>query len=135
MAAKNNLDGDGFEAVIAPNSDSIKAIARAARALVIELLPAVHEVVWRQQRNVGYGTGPKKQTEHFCWISPASKHVTFGFNYGAELSDPKGLLDGTGKLFRHVKLASIDDVKQPALRALVKAATKHRVPAAAAAGR
>lgn len=131
MPAKNHLDGDGFEAVIAPNSDAIKAIARAARALVIATLPGVHEVVWRQQRNVGYGTGPKKQTEHFCWISPASKHVTFGFNYGAELADPKGLLEGSGKLFRHVKLASLEDVKQAALRALVKAAVKHRVPPAA----
>jgi hypothetical protein len=126
----NHLDEDGFEHVIAPCDESVAAIARSARKLVIDVLPVVHEIVWRQQRNIGYGTGPKKQSEHFCWLSPASKHVSLGFNYGAELPDPKGLLDGTGKLFRHVKLMSLDDVEQPALRALVRAATKHRVPPA-----
>jgi hypothetical protein len=127
-AKPNHLDEVGFEHVIGPCSDDIAAVARAARKLVIDVLPAVHEIVWRQQRNIGYGTGPKKQSEHFCWISPASKHVSIGFNYGAELPDPKALLEGTGKLFRHVKLMSLDDVNQPALRTLVRAATKHRVP-------
>jgi hypothetical protein len=43
-------------------------------------------------------------TELFCWIMPASKHVNSEFNYGAELPDPHNLLEGTGKLFRYVKL-------------------------------
>jgi hypothetical protein len=31
-------------------------------------------------------------------------HVNVGFFRGAELSDPNGLLQGTGKFMRHVKL-------------------------------
>jgi hypothetical protein len=107
---------------------AVVALAESARALVIDVLPDVFEVVWLQQGNAGYGTGPKKQTEHFCWISPAKAHVSLGFNYGAELPDPKGLLEGTGKLFRHVKLRTEADVRAPALRKLLQSATKHRVP-------
>ena len=123
---KNDLDASGFEEVIASREPAIQAIARAARRLVIDVLPAAHEIVWTRQRNVGYGVGPKKQTEHFCWISPASKHVTFGFNCGALLPDPEKLLDGTGKAFRHVKLTSLADVAAPPLRALVVAAVAQR---------
>ncbi len=121
-------DATGFRDVLTGYSPEVTAIALAARSLVLSLLPEVYEVVWPIQRNIGYGTGPKKQTEHFAWIAPASAHVTFGFNYGAELPDPARLLEGNGKKFRHVKLTSLADVDQPAVRALVKAAIKHRVP-------
>ena len=121
-------DATGFRAVLAGYSPEVTAIALAARSLVLSLLPEVYEVVWPIQRNIGYGTGPKKQTEHFCWIAPAAAHVTFGFNYGAELPDPSRLLEGTGKKFRHVKLATLGDVDRPAVRTLVKAAIRHRVP-------
>jgi len=123
-------DTKAFEAILASRSPAIAEIARKARSLVLDVLPEAYEVVWAQQKNAGYGTGPKKLTEHFCWISPASAHVTLGFNYGAELADPKSLLEGIGKKFRHVKLASLADVDRAAVRALLKAATKHRVPPA-----
>jgi hypothetical protein len=41
---------------------------------------------------------------------------------GAELPDPAGLLAGTGKRARHVKLRQMEDVEDPALRDLLDAA-------------
>jgi hypothetical protein len=87
-------DAKAFDAILAGRSPEIAAVARAARLLVLDVLPEAYEVVWAQQKNAGYGTGPKKQTEHFC------------------------------------KLESRGDVDRAALRALVRAATKHRVPTA-----
>ena len=121
-------DATGFRAVLAGYSSDVTAIALAARSLVLSVLPEVYEVVWPIQRNIGYGTGPKKQTEHFAWIAPATSHVSFGFNYGAELADPARLLEGNGKKFRHTKLWTLADVEQPALRVLLRAAINHRVP-------
>jgi hypothetical protein len=126
VAPVSHLNQAGFDEVIASCDPAIAAIARAARRLVIDVLPEVHEIVWLRQRNIGYGVGPKKQSEHFCWISPASKHVTFGFNCGVKLPDPKKLLEGTGDAFRHVKLASLAHLDRPGLRALVVAAVKQR---------
>jgi hypothetical protein len=40
------------------------------------------------------GVGPKKISEHFCYVAVHKDHVNFGFNCGAELSDPEGLLRG-----------------------------------------
>jgi hypothetical protein len=117
-----------FLRVLANFSPEIGSTAMRARTAIFDVLPEAFEVVWLQQKNTGYGTGPKKQTEHFAWISPASKHVTFGFNYGAELPDPTGLLEGTGLRFRHVKLRTMAEVERPAFQRLLKAAVGHRVP-------
>lgn len=118
-----------FEKAIDSFSDEIKELARQTRKLIYTILPEVVEVVWVQQRNTGFGTGVKKMTEHFCWIMPAKNHVTLGFNYGAELPDPKNLLEGTGKLFRHVKVRSEADLQNPHLHKLIKFATTYQVPA------
>jgi hypothetical protein len=43
---------------------------------------------------------------------------------GAALPDPEGLLEGTGKSVRHVKVRTVADVKRPALKKLVVEAAK-----------
>lgn len=126
IACMNNEQD--FELAIQSFSDEIKNIARATRQLIYTILPEVVEVVWIQQKNTGFGTGPKKKTEHFCWLMPATKHVNLGFNYGAELPDATNLLEGTGKLFRHIKIKSVNDLNNPNLIELVKFATTYRVP-------
>ncbi len=43
---------------------------------------------------------------------------------GATLPDPDGLLQGTGKRYRHVRLTTPADVEAPALRALLESAAR-----------
>ena len=117
-----------FEQAIQSFSDNIKEIARQTRKLIYKVLPEVVEIVWIRQKNAGFGTGPKKKTEHFCWLMPATNHVNLGFNYGAELPDPKNLLKGSGKLFRHHKIKSVEDLLNPDLITLLKYSTTYRVP-------
>jgi hypothetical protein len=121
-------DDGPFQAMVAGCPDPIQDLSRRARALIFEILPQTVEVVWPHQRTAGYGTGPKKMTEHFCWLAPFSKHLVFGFYYGSELPDPTELLEGTGRLMRHVKVRSMSDLEDPALRRLVEVAVIHRVP-------
>ena len=52
----------------------------------------------------------------------AHVHVNVGFFQGANLSDPAGLLQGTGKRMRHVKLRWGQPVNEAALNALILAA-------------
>lgn len=122
---KNNEE---FEKAIQGFSDNIKDIARQTRQLIFDILPNAVEVVWVQQKNIGFGTGLKKKTEHFCWLMPASNHVNLGFNYGAELPDPYNLLESTGKLFRHIKIKSIGQLSNKELVKLLRFSTTYRVP-------
>ena len=117
-----------FRAMLAESPDLVAQLAMQARALIFDVLPQTVEVVWPHQRIAGFGTGPKKMTEHFVWLAPHSKHVVLGFYYGSELPAPDGLLEGTGRLMRHVKIREASDLANPELRRLVAGATPHRVP-------
>lgn len=123
-------DDSVFAEMAAGSPQAVSALALASRSLIYEVLPEAVEVVWLRQRSAGYGTGPKKMTEQFCWLAPFTKHVVFGFYYGTELPDPEGLLEGTGNPMRHVKIRTSADLGNPALRSLVEAASTHRVPPA-----
>ena len=76
-----------------------------------------------------YGVGRKKKSEHFCYISAQKDDVNLGFYYGAELPDPEELLQGTGKLLRHVKVRDAKAIRSRDLRRSLKVATKHHMPA------
>jgi Domain of unknown function (DU1801) len=129
MAEGIVTSGDAeFRAMLSESPEPIARLALQARALIFEVLPQTVEVVWPHQRTSGYGTGSKKMTEHFIWLAPHSKHLVFGFYYGSELSAPEGLLEGTGRLMRHVKIRRDEDLANPELRRLVEVATTHRVP-------
>ncbi len=98
-----------FDDVIVSFSLEIQELAHRLRALILEIHPEVVEVLWLKQRIAGFGVGPKKMTEHYCYIAPQSKYVNLGFNHGTSLSDPEELLKGTGKALRHVKVYQIAD--------------------------
>lgn len=118
-----------FEDALAKAGPHARELACQLRALVAAVMPEVVEVPWPSMRMASYGVGPKKKSEHFCYISAQKDDVNLGFYYGAELPDPKGLLQGTGQLLRHVKIREAKAIRGRALRQLLKAASKHRMPA------
>ncbi|TJY59980.1 DUF1801 domain-containing protein [Sinimarinibacterium sp. CAU 1509] len=58
----------------------------------------------------------------FAYVAVFTSHVNVGFFQGAELPDPDGLLEGSGKFMRHVKLRPAAAVHDAALSALIRAA-------------
>ena len=58
----------------------------------------------------------------FAYVNAFKAHVNVGFFRGAELPDPTGLLEGTGKFMRHVKLRPAGDVDAAAIVKLIKTA-------------
>jgi len=58
----------------------------------------------------------------FGYVNSFKSHVNVGFFYGAVLEDPAGLLEGSGKRMRHVKLKPGSELNTAALRDLIDAA-------------
>ena len=58
----------------------------------------------------------------FAYVNSFKSHVNVGFFYGALLEDPAGLLEGSGKRMRHVKLHWAQQVNADALSELIAAA-------------
>ena len=118
-----------FEDAVAKAGAHARELAYQLRKLVAEVMPNVVEVPWPKMRMASYGVGPKKKSEHFCYISAQKDDVNLGFYYGAELPDPEALLQGTGKLLRHVKVREPKALRSRALRRLLEVAGTHRMPA------
>jgi hypothetical protein len=58
----------------------------------------------------------------FAYVGAFTAHASVGFFQGAALADPAGLLEGSGKRMRHVKLRWGEPVDAEALGALIEAA-------------
>lgn len=58
----------------------------------------------------------------FAYVNAFKAHVNVGFFRGTELTDPTGLLEGTGRFMRHVKLSPEREVDAMALMKLIEAA-------------
>ncbi|HEY7764812.1 MAG TPA: DUF1801 domain-containing protein, partial [Aestuariivirgaceae bacterium] len=58
----------------------------------------------------------------FAYVNAFRAHVNVGFFRGAELADPAGLLEGTGRFMRHVKLRPSREVDASALTGLIRTA-------------
>ena len=121
------IDTSGtFKDALASSNPQTKKLAIALRKLISQVYPKVFEVPWPRLQVIGYGIGPKKSTEHFCYIGLFDQHVNLGLNYGLALPDPDKLLEGSGKKFRHVKIETLQDVNHPGLKKLLQAAIKER---------
>ena len=62
------------------------------------------------------------QDAPFGYVNIFKDHVNVGFFYGAELRDPAGLLEGTGKRMRHVKVKPGCEPDSAALAVLIETA-------------
>jgi hypothetical protein len=58
----------------------------------------------------------------FGYVNAFRAHVNVGFFFGAMLDDPAGLLEGTGKRMRHVKIRWAQQVNAVALSELIATA-------------
>ena len=100
---------------------NVSNLAYKVRALITQLIPDVKEEVDPSPRIIAYGFGSKYE-DMICVIIPSASGLKLGFYKGRELPDPNGLLTGTGKRHRHVKITGTEDVSSAALRQLIRAA-------------
>jgi hypothetical protein len=99
----------------------VQALALGARRLIGQLLPKVEESVDSSAPVVGYGYGPGYRGM-VCTLILSKSGVKLGLVRGAELEDPRGLLEGSGKVHRYVQLHALADLRKAGLKQLIKAA-------------
>ena len=96
-----------------------KEIFQSLRKIILTKFPGIKE---------GMKWGVPAFGEDAFYIVALRNHVNLGFNYGAELPDPYNLLEGTGKLFRHIKIKSVEQLSNKELITLLRYSTTYRVP-------
>jgi hypothetical protein len=106
--------------LLGPYSPEVRNLAQAARTFVAKTVPGAIEQVDAKARIIGYGFGTK-YADMICMLMPTKIGVNLGIAWATQLPDPQKLLEGTGKLHRHVKLKSVSDLKGAALKSLLRA--------------
>jgi hypothetical protein len=85
--------------------------------VVLEQAPeAVESMSKGYSLAIGFSFTGKPLKDGFCHIVTYSTQVNLGFNRGALLPDPNGVLVGTGKSIRHITIRSQNELEQPAIR-------------------
>src|ERR1039457_1801710 len=92
--------------------------ANRLRALVKKAVPKAKESINPWHVPIFESNGP------ICYYMAGKNHITLGFIRGTSLPDPEGLLEGTGKNLRHVKIKSVNDLNRIGLRDLLKSASR-----------
>jgi hypothetical protein len=110
-----------LEQLLQAYPSDVREVFSAARALIRRLLPEVEETVDGSAPVVGYGYGPGYRGV-VCTLILSKAGVKLGLARGGELADPRGLLEGSGKVHRYVALRAPADVRKAGVSQLVKAA-------------
>ena len=84
-------------------NDDKYSILQKLREMVIQQFPEVGE-------RMMYGGIMFSLEGDFGGVFVYKKHISFEFGNGATMKDPKGLLEGSGKLRRHLKFSSLSDI-------------------------
>ncbi|MBL8979967.1 MAG: DUF1801 domain-containing protein [Gemmatimonadetes bacterium] len=109
-----------FDDYLRDQSSRNQAIIRALRRFVKSAEPQLME-------SVKWGNGCwLAGTEPVAYVYSDAAWVQFGFLTGSSLTDPGGLLEGTGRYVRHIKVRKPGDIDRPAFGALLKQATSRR---------
>src|SRR6267143_4770767 len=108
-----------------PYDREIQALALKLRALVLEEMAPCHENIYDAYSAVaiGYGFSDRLRDGVFH-IAVYTKHVNLGFNDGATLDDPLGILQGAGNHIRHITIKTPENIKRPEIRAYIRRARK-----------
>lgn len=112
---------DELQSMIGDFSPEVQHLCMAMRARLVELVPDARERVMRGYKSLGYGFGGT-MSEQFASIVLHSRHVNLQLHRATELPDPAGLLEGTGKNLRHVKIRSTETVDSDDVKALIESA-------------
>jgi len=102
----------------------IRKLALAARKLILEEAPHASEFIYKVYTIADHFSFTDRPGDAFVFTTTHANWVNLGFHFGAVLPDPEGLLRGDGKMMRHVRIATADDLDMPGVRQLVRAAVE-----------
>ena len=113
-----------FDGLVKTYPPDVEDLARRARAFVLDLMGnAAQESVDASGPYVFYSYAPGYKGL-VCSLILSKSGVKLGLAHGATLDDSNKLLEGAGKVHKHIPLKTPADLQKPGVKALVKAAIK-----------
>ena len=118
-AARAAVDTD-VDRLLGEHPAEIQAIERALRAAIRAAFPEAVEQVDFGNKLIAFGRSMKIRGLLFAVIAHQS-WVNLQLADGVDLPDPDGLVEGTGKRVRHVKIRSVEQASSRRVLRLIEA--------------
>src|SRR4051812_29360548 len=118
-ATASSVEAD-VERLLAEHPAALQAIERALRATIRGEFPDAVEQVDFGNKLIAFGRSMKIRGLLFAIIAHQT-WVNLQLADGAVLPDPKGVIEGTGKRIRHVKIRSVEAASSPPVVAAIRA--------------
>ena len=105
---------------------AIQSLALGARTVVLEEMAPCHEYIFHMRSKVVllYSATERVIADCVCSVNVFVRHVTLAFHRGADLKDTSGVLRGTGKAMRHIRLTKLSELDRPEIRRYLRQARK-----------
>ena len=125
MATQKHPPPSALVKFLKPYDREIRDLALKVRTVVLEEMAPCYENIYDAYSAVAIGYGMSDRLKDGIFhIAVYSQHVNLGFNSGATLAAPKGILEGKGAQIRHISIKSVTDLERPEIRAYIKRARK-----------
>ena len=115
-----------FIELLYPYDPPVQSLALGLRTVVLEEMAPCHEYIFSMRSKVVLLYGPTERVIADCVSSIAvfARHVTLVFHHGTDLKDTHGILEGSGKTLRHIRLKKLSELDRPEIRAYLREARK-----------
>lgn len=94
------------------------------RRMLLELRTLIKTTVPDAEETLKWGQPCYSRNGLFCYLQRAKQHVTLGFQRGAQMRDPQGVLQGSGKLMRHLRFGRDAEIDEAQCSALIREAIR-----------
>jgi hypothetical protein len=113
-----------FEQLIATYSPAVQSLARQARELILDMMGGdAEETIDTAGPYAFYSYAPGYKGL-VCSLILSKTGVKLGLSHGASLDDPNKLLEGAGRIHKHIPLKKSADLRKSGLKPLVKSAIR-----------
>ena len=97
-----------LQSFIAKFDEDNRTLIHETRAALRERLPSCAELVWDNYNFFVIGYSPtERPSDYIISIAASAAGVSLSFNRGAGLSDPEGVLLGSSKVNRFIRVPSV----------------------------
>lgn len=108
-----------FERILSDKPLAMQLLFRDVRKQVLQACPTCNEILYHTHALSAVYSLSDKLKHAFCHIPVYSNHINLGFNFGADLEYPDGILSGSGKKIRHVSIREGSDLSHPGIARLL----------------
>ena len=99
-------------------------VAPEHQAIVARLRKLMKKYAPDAKEGINYGILAWKQKRIVAVVNATKNGITFAFAGGANFTDKYGLLQGVGKVSKHMKFTSVAEVNPAALRDYIRQAVE-----------